>query len=633
MISCHTLGPVAMSLDGGPAPPELLWRKHLALLVYLSRSPRGRTREHLVGLLWPDKPEAAARHSLNEAIRVLRRYLGDQSVDTGGGQVRLMPGTVRLDVDQLDELARSGAWAAAANLIAGEFLEGFAVPGASGFEDWLTSERSAVRQRSVDVLIQYAEELIRGGQSGEAAAIAVRALGLEPRSESALRVAMRSLVLAGDRAGALERYEAFCVSLKEEMGATPDSGTAALAERIRSERSVRPVVSQTNDRNDERPPLVGREVELSKLVDSAAAAWRDRRAGAILIQGDSGIGKTRLMDELLARLRLDGVSVAAVRAVESDLKEEGSGILAIARGGLLRAAGIAAAPPRSIAAFSAVLPEWADRFPKRYSQGDSMSLARALSEVARAACDEQPLAIAVDDAHWLDQSSLLALMALLRDLATAPVVLVLSAEFHPERIELDELRTRIGRDTQGLALRLTPLDSAELRALARHMLPRFSDIEIERVVRRVATDSAGLPLLAVELLRAVALGLDLRGTPGAWPEPLRTLDQTLPGDLPDTVSAAIRIAFRRLTPRAQKALAAASVLGDRVRLEALMSAVGIDRTEAAQALDELEWQRWLVCDTQGYTFVARIVRQVIARDMLTPGQRQRMKAVAQNPTS
>jgi hypothetical protein len=540
---------------------------------------------------------------------------------------------VRLDIDQLEELARSGAWGAAANLIAGEFFEGFAVPGASGFEDWLTSERSAVRQRSIEVLVHYAEELIRSGQSVEAGAVALRALGLEPRSESALRVAMRSLVLGGDRAGALDRYEGFCLRLREEMGAEPDAGTVALAERIRSERSVRPVVSRASDRSDEPPPLVGREVELSKLVDSAAAAWRDRRSAAILMQGDSGIGKTRLLEELLARLRLDGVSVAAVRAVESDRQEEGSGILAIARGGLLRAPGVAAAPPGSIVAFAAVLPEWADRFPQRHSRGDAMSLGRALSEVARAACDEQPLAIAVDDAHWLDQSSLLALIALLRDLATAPLLLVLSAEYQPERIELDELRTRIGRDTRGLALRLTPLDSADLRALARRMLPRYTDIEIERVVRRVATDSAGLPLLAVELLRAVALGLDLRGTPGAWPEPLRTLDQTLPGDLPDTVSAAIRIAFRRLSPAAQRALAAASVLGDRVRLETLAPALGADQTEAARALDELEWQRWLVCDTQGYTFVARIVRQVVARDMLTPGQRQRMQALAQNPTS
>src|SRR3954471_17464999 len=105
MISCQTLGPVGLSLDGGPAPPELLWRKHLGLLVYLARSPRGRTREHLVGLLWPDKPETAARHSLNEAVRVLRRYLGDSTVDTTAGQVRLGPEAVRLDLDRLEELA------------------------------------------------------------------------------------------------------------------------------------------------------------------------------------------------------------------------------------------------------------------------------------------------------------------------------------------------------------------------------------------------------------------------------------------------------------------------------------------------------------------------------------------------
>src|ERR1700704_4818830 len=61
VILCRTMGPVELSVDGGPAPPELLWRKHLALLVYLARSPRGRTREHLVGLLWPEKPERDAR--------------------------------------------------------------------------------------------------------------------------------------------------------------------------------------------------------------------------------------------------------------------------------------------------------------------------------------------------------------------------------------------------------------------------------------------------------------------------------------------------------------------------------------------------------------------------------------------
>jgi DNA-binding SARP family transcriptional activator len=629
VISCQTLGPVGLSFDGGPAPPELLWRKHLALLVYLARSPRGRTREHLVGLLWPDKPEPAARHSLNEAVRVLRRYLGDSSVDTAAGQVRVAPEAVRLDLDRLDELARGREWSAAARLIAGEFLEGFAIPDASAFEDWLAGERSLIRRRCLEILLHHAEDLLQSGKAGEASAVAMRALSLEPRSEAALRLAMRSLVLTGDRAAALESYEAFRRRLQEEMGSLPDPDTEALVTRVRRERALRPTApTKSGNRADEaRPPLVGREVELARLLGAVAAACQERRPAALIVQGDSGLGKTRLTEELLARLRLDGMPVATMRAVEADLAEEWSGVLALARGGLLQAPGVAAAPSTALAVFAGAIPEWADRFPAPRPTAGALSYGRALSEVLRSATDERPLVLAVDDAQWLDQSSMHALLAALRDVSAAPLVVVLSADLQPPRTELEELRTRLGRDFRGVVLRLSPLHSADLRALARHMLPQFTDVEIERVVRRVATDSAGLPLLAVELLRAVALGLDLRGTPGAWPEPLKTLDQTLPGELPDTVTAAIRVGFRRLSPSAQRALSVAAVLGDRVSLDKLAQALGLGLADVAGALDELEWNRWLVCDSRGYTFVARVVQQVVARDMLTPGQRQRIQAM------
>src|SRR5438034_4440806 len=78
-VSCRVLGPVRVTVAGADAPAELLWRKHVALLVYLARSPRkSRTREHLIGLLWSDRDERQARHSLSEALRVLRRALGDE---------------------------------------------------------------------------------------------------------------------------------------------------------------------------------------------------------------------------------------------------------------------------------------------------------------------------------------------------------------------------------------------------------------------------------------------------------------------------------------------------------------------------------------------------------------------------
>jgi hypothetical protein len=145
------------------------------------------------------------------------------------------------------------------------------------------------------------------------------------------------------------------------------------------------------------------------------------------------------------------------------------------------------------------------------------------------------------------------------------------------------------------------------------------------LTRRVGADSAGLPLLAVELLHAVALGLDLQGTSEAkaWPAPHQTLDQSLPGDLPDGVVAAIRIGFRRLSKDAQAVLAAASVLGDRVASGFLVRATKLDAERVTAALDEAEWQRWLTAEARGYAFVARIVRDVVARDMLTEGQRLR----------
>jgi hypothetical protein len=178
------------------------------------------------------------------------------------------------------------------------------------------------------------------------------------------------------------------------------------------------------------------------------------------------------------------------------------------------------------------------------------------------------------------------------------------------------------------------LDRAALRHLAERMLPGYDSVAIDRVVRRVATDSAGLPLLAVELLRAVALGLDLGTISGEWPEPFRTLDQSLPGQLPDAVVAAIRVGVRRLSPAAQRVLAATAVLGDLVSPALLERALSMTPDEAGRTLEELEWYRWLVSEPRGYSFVARIVRQVVERDIVTPGQRRRvLEAVNRTPAS
>jgi DNA-binding SARP family transcriptional activator len=626
MILCRTLGPVELSVDGGPAPPELLWRKHLALLVYLARSPRrGRSREHLIGLLWGDRTEAAARHSLSEALRVIRLHAGEGSVEVTVGQVRLEAASVQLDVDRLEELAAASDWAAASELVSGEFLEGFALAEASEFEDWLAAEREMWGRRGVEVLVSAAEAHAQVGKVEEACGFAARALGLQPMSESALRCALRCRSLSGDRAGALALFERFQSRLAAEVGAEPSQETRWLIERVRRERALHAEVgAQADSIPVVRPPLEGRGQELQRLLEAAAGSARTRRAALLVLEGDAGMGKTRLLDELLTRLRLDGTPVAAARAVEADRAEPWSGVLALARGGLLEAPGVAAGPSAAIAAFAEVLPEWAERFRGAASLAPPHPLGRALAEALRAAVEEQPVVLAVDDAQWLDRDSALSLGAVLRDLAATPLTLVLAIAPYPPRPEFDELRVKVGSELGGQTVRLRVLDRAGLRHLAERMLPGYDPVAIDRVVRRVATDSAGLPLLAVELLRAVALGLDLGTLAGTWPEPFRTLDQSLPGHLPDAVVAAIRIGVRRLSPPGQRVLTATAVLGDLVPPALLERALSLEAEDVARALDELEWHRWLVAEPRGYSFVARIVRQVVERDIVTPGQRRRV---------
>jgi DNA-binding SARP family transcriptional activator len=630
VIGCRTLGSVALTVDGEPAPPELLWRKHLALLIYLARSPRlSRSRDHLIGLLWGDRPEAAARHSLSEALRVIRRHAGQEALDVSVGQIGLAPGAVALDVDQLEAHAAAEDWAAAGALVGGEFLEGFSVPDASPFEDWLTSERALWRHRGTEALIRWADGLVRTGRSAEAWEPASRAMALEPTSEPAACAALRSLALVGDRAGALELFERFKTRLAE-MGVSPGRETVALAERIRRERGPRAAPAPPHEAPPARPPLGGRSEELARLLEGAVRSARTGRASLLLLEGEAGIGKSRLLEEMLTLLRLEGTSVAAARAVEGDRVVPGSGVLALARGGLLDLPGTTAAAPGALAALAAVLPAWAERFPG-VASAEPVPLPRALAEVVAAAAAEQPVVLALDDAQWVDPDTALGLGGVLRDLAAAPVTVVLATAPYPPRPELDELRSRIGRDLEGSAIRLRRLDRAALRHLAGQMLPDYDPTALDRVVRRVANDSAGLPLLAVELLRAVALGLDLGTISGAWPAPLHTLDQSLPGELPDAVITAIRIAARRLSATAQRVLAAAAVLGDLATPPVLERALGLPADEVGRALDELEWHRWLTSEPRGYCFVARIVRQVVERDMVTAGQRRRVLEAAAQP--
>ncbi len=633
MIHCRTLGPVEITVPGSETPPELLWRKNLALLIYLARSPtRGRTRDHLIGLLWPDKPESAARHSLREATRVLRASLGEEGIETEGDQVRLTGDRLQLDTEVFERAVESGDWANAAMLVRGAYLEGFSVPESSPFEDWMTSERLLWRQRSVDALARYAELLLTTGDLSGALDQAHRAVAVDPLSGPAVRAAMRACALRGDSAAAVAYFDDFQARLRDAAGAAPDGSTVTLLERVRRERVWKlPAYVRTaagRGATSRRVPLFGRDAELQQLVRAVRASVEHRRAGVVVIEGDPGMGKTRLVEELAARARLEGTDVVMTRAVPGDLESPLSAVVGLARGGLLDASGLATAQPPALATLAAQVPEWAERFPAAAREPSPWPITAAWAEIVRAVTNERPLLLIVDDSQWLDGESFRVLDAMLRDLVATPLCLLLPSSGYPRPPEMDEIRSRIGRDLPGATVRLESLARDGLERLVRWGFPSYSDEQVERLARRLLADSAGVPLLATELLNAVSLGLDLQAGTGVWPSPLRTLDHTLPSDLPDTMVAAIRVNFRRLGTSAQQVLVAAAILDERVTTELLARATGLLPDEVNGSLDELEWQRWLVAEGRGYSFLARIVRDVIERDMVTEGQRQRIRDAA-----
>jgi DNA-binding SARP family transcriptional activator len=594
VISLRLLGPVEATVDGGPAPPELLWRKHLALLAYLALAPDRRAgREQLTGLMWGDKPESSAKHSLAEALRIIRKSTDEGIEDAGAGSIRLSDAAVDVDTDRFTALVEAGDHRDAAHLVVGELMDGFALADAWEYEEWLAAQRRTWRGRSEAALVAAAEEALAEGSPDAALELASRALALAPSSDVACQVAMRSHCLRGDRARALDVYSAFSTWLDDALGVLPSDETEALAGRVRAQRTWRlpdRAVGEVSGAESRRAPLVGRREELASLVAQWQECRRDRSPRVALIVGDTGTGRSRLLHEVADRAGLDGADIAVVRALPGDRDTDGAVLEALAR-----SAGF-----------------------------DPAARGLDLADGIRGE-DDPPLVLAVDDADWGDEASLQELHGLAARASDAPVLLVLVSGRAADSAALERLASDLGEDLPGVVVRPGPLRSGAIRELAAWAFPDYDEPALERLARRVAMDTAGYPLLAVDLLHAVAHGLDLADQPAGWPVPGRTLDQTRPGDLPETLVASVRVGFRVLTPEAQKVMAAVAVLDPPTPQDRIAAATGLEGPGLDSALDELEWERWLVADDRGYGFVAPLVKEIVARDMVTAGQRQRIR--------
>lgn len=197
----------------------------------------------------------------------------------------------------------------------GDFFPDFAAPGGAAFEHWADLERSRLRSLYLGAATRAVRDRLGKGRARDAVAIARRALDLAPRHQGAWRLILESYLAADDTIGAtveLERLQRWLADDDLE----PDPATAQLMKAVRTGRSngAAPVTGEPSGLHSE---LVGRELEFAVLLAAFESAKRGQ-SKHVHLAAPAGLGKSRLLDGLAARLRSARVRVVSVRGMPGE---------------------------------------------------------------------------------------------------------------------------------------------------------------------------------------------------------------------------------------------------------------------------------------------------------------------------
>jgi DNA-binding SARP family transcriptional activator len=539
-----------LRLDGEPLPPLGSARAEALLAYLLLNRDAPQPRQRIAFLLWPDSTEAQARTNLRHLLHTLRRELPDAD--------RLLEVTQRtlqwrapvwLDVAEYERALDEDRLADAVATYGGDLLEGH-------YEDWVLEERERLRARYVDALERLARDL------GDVS-YAERLVREDPLREDAHRLLIGLHDARGDRARALRAYHVCAATLERELGIEPSAATRAAYDAL---------LPRAGDGEAAAPagaPLVGRAAERARLT----ALWREAEGGAgrlVLVTGEPGIGKSRLVEEL----RIWCAHRGAVTAEARSYAAEGS----VAYGAViawLRAEPIGARlgdlEEIHRGELARLLPELGAA-PEPLPEGEQRR--RLFEALARAL--PAPLLLVADDLQWCDPETLRFLHYLLRE----PGRLLVAATARREEIDaggpVSELITALQALGRCDELALDRLGRDETRVLAERLAGRRLE---PREADRLYGDSEGNPLFLVESVRAGGAPDDSSG------EAVRAGGSR--------VEAVIAGRLARLSSEAAELAGVAAALGREFTAEVLAEASGADDAAFVRGLDEL-WRRGIV---------------------------------------
>jgi len=593
MLSIQLLGIPLLVLDGEPL--SISRRKSRALLFFLAAHTAPVTREQVLALFWPDHDRTSAQQILRTTLHGLRKALGaalQVSDDT-----LALASDVEVDARRFESYLATPAGdletlAATLALYRGDFLTGFSVPDAEEFDDWIAASRERYRQLALRGLVMLAQLQVERHDYAAALASLARALVLNPLQEDIQRAAMRVEYLSGDRAGAIRRYEQLRRLLDDELGVPPMDDTRALYDAIikdevgrmkdegPAQRSSRPPHPSSFIAHPSLLPFVGRDAELRQLRELSAT----RRL--VLIEGEPGIGKTRLAEAFLQSFT--GLAlVGTAHELEQSLPYQP--VIEALRGLLRRPDWPAfqadlTLPPVWRTEVARLVPELLGRVGQSLPAAPLLSanesrLWEALNQLLLELARRHPLVLLLDDLHWADASTLGLLGYLVRQSISAPIAFLATARSVEPRSPLASLLQTLTREDRLVRMPLSRLAADDLLALGRHFSPTYSYPFAEWLVR----NSEGNPYILAELVR-YAREHQILQADGVVN--LAALSET--PVVPRTIYSLIESRLARLSDVARRVLDVAVAIGREFDIATVARAAELSEHAVLDALDELQ---------------------------------------------
>lgn len=336
------------------------------------------------------------------------------------------------------------------------------------------------------------------------------------------------------------------------------------------------------------PVLIGRAPEVEILERALSAAQRGT-GQCIVIAGEAGIGKSRLLSEIRRRAEAARFLIVQGYCFEQDLSFPYAPLLDALRTHLARRA------PAEIHAILGpfapeilkLLPELALLLPDLQPtpaldpEAEQRRLFEALTQCFIRLAAAQPLLLILEDLHWSDQTSLDFVHHLARRLATHPLLLLLSYRLEEAPPRLTHLLAQLDREHLAREMTLAPLTRDEVGAMVRAIF------DLPYPVKAVFLDflyslTEGNPFFVEEVLKALIAAGEIYYARGRWERrPIVELHA------PRSVQDAVRRRSERLSEPARRALTLAAVIGRRFDFALLQELTGVNAHELFDVMREL----------------------------------------------